>query len=284
MNCVILVCKIVLGIYQGQIIMKKSLLMIPCFGLLAACGGSDGGGSDETDPPYGFCSNGQSLTCTYSVSELELTYTMYVEHDDGLYFRGDFYSQYKPPVYPYEMTVSDIERLEILQDGVLHKRDDSTSITFSNLDTSGSNYEFYWYRNNELVGYSSVDRLPEPTKNFTYEVFNNTSLVTAQWDAVPDHKYSFEMAFLNCTYPDGERNISFDASVPNYSISQPESSFTIDVETQFGEKISELMSSYQSCYIAGRIIGDSQTMIPTQHVGNIKLNFAANDSVFMNLF
>lgn len=279
----ILVCKIVLGIYQGQIIMKKSLLMIPCFGLLAACGGSDGGGSDETDPPYGYCSNAQEMTCTYPVSQLELRYTMYLRNDNSMYFRGDFYSEHKPPIFPYEMYVSDIDRVEIVQDGVVHSRKNASGIEFPTIDPTGSMYEFNWYRNDELVGYTTLDRLPEPIRDISTNVYELTNTVRIQWSAASDHSYDIDMYSLTCEN-NGVKALVKEPNQPNYPVSEGMSTVSLDVFDLYGQTIEELKTTYDTCYSLIDINGYDLLSLPDQHIGNITLNFKSQEMAFISLF
>lgn len=283
MNCMILVCKIVLGIYQGQVIMKKSLLMIPCFGLLAACGGSDGGGSDETDPPYGYCSNAQEMTCTYPVSQLELRYTMYLRNDNSMYFRGDFYSDYKPPIYPYEMYVSDIDRVEIVQDGVVHSRENLSGIEFPTIDAMGAMYEFNWYRNDELVGYTTLDRLPEPISDISINSYELTNSVRIQWSAASDHRYDIDIHSLRC-YSNGDVALSKESKQPNYIVSEGFAFASFDLLNHYNETIEGLKENYDQCSILADINGRNLLSVPDQHIGNITLNFKSNETLYIELF
>ncbi|WP_258132483.1 hypothetical protein [Aliivibrio sifiae] len=264
--------------------MKKKLFVISCFSLLTACGGSDSGGSnDVAEPPYGYCSNEQEMTCTYPVSQLELKYTMYLHNDNSMLLSGSFYSEYKPPVFPYEMLISDIERVEVLQDGVLLTRSDPLSLQYAVLDTSASMYEFNWYRNDHLVGYSSIDRLPEPINNISVLRKMAISIVSVSWDGFVDHTYTLDVGSLSCY----NENALVENIAPNNSeyVSQEVSpSISIDLTSQYNKTIQELQASYESCNIIANISGTNDLAIPVQHVGNITLDFKAEETVLLNLF
>ncbi|MEI8593849.1 hypothetical protein [Photobacterium sp. Hal280] len=228
---------------------KKVILSTVLF--LSACGGSDSGDGISLNKvksnDKAKCSNSRLDSCYYDINQLALN-IMFRKNDTGVLNVTASVSGPKQDIY---FTGSDV--LEIHADGevFLPTNNGADSLRYENIPDNAQIYEFFWYRNSQLVEYNSIDGITEPSVILSTSQHDGSNTITTDWLNNPDYTYQIHTPSLWCT------NLNYESEMFSPStgiLDNQRPPYQATLQALYGKNIESLKVNYRSCDISVTLI------------------------------
>lgn len=253
--------------------MRHNKLYFALVGLLAGCGG--GGGSDSKPSiETGVCGNTQEHSCSYSVDQLQANFRVEVDNSADQVELHATVSRIGDHIN--ELILADEDRFEIVADGKTYRSrvNEFGKIEFDKVSMSSNHdYEFFYYRNDQLAGYATLLYGPDKV-----EQGGTASAIVGgnefSFDALMGAHTSFDILDLSLSCTVFEPFQDKDWYVDNSDRKRPDlkdvyGSQTWQLDTIFGISYSDLQATYDTCSVRAYYWGDTQTTSAEVHDGTV---------------
>ncbi|MDO6582540.1 hypothetical protein Q4491_14430 [Photobacterium sp. 2_MG-2023] len=230
--------------------MNKNVILCAVL-FLSACGGSGSGEQINQNKVKSNnnanCSNSRLDSCYYDVNQLSLN-VMFSKNNTGTLNVSASVSGPKQDIF---FTGSDV--LEIHADGevLLPANNGANRLIYENIPDNAQIYEFFWYRNSQLIEYNSIDGLTEPSVILSTNQHDGTNTITTDWLNNPDYTYQIHTPSLWCTNLNNESEM-FSPSTELLDNQRPPYQATL--QALYGKNIENLKINYRSCDISVTLI------------------------------
>ncbi|WP_274016311.1 hypothetical protein [Vibrio parahaemolyticus] len=264
--------------------MKRKVFFVACASLaLSACGGGEGGEKDSnTIAPSNNesqCGNMPEMSCSYDINKLTLNFSLRTTSDYMIRPGASFYaSGYSQGIFP-----SQIDTIEIHADGKVYKPDNkyNPNVSFPIIPVGAPAYEFYWYRNGDLVTSTSIDQIASPINIVSKNEKNGRDIVSVEWIEENNHQYDVELRFLTCTQNNGEV-VNIDPI--EYRYENHTSPFSFSLQEQFSRTIDELKSDYAECDVFIDISSKNLLTTPSHQSRKLLIHSYSGELFNISLF
>lgn len=254
--------------------MRTAFFLILAALAVSACGGGESNSNNnvESNKNDFQCGNMPEMSCTYSVDKLTLNIILETTSDYKLQPRALFIASGPiHGIYP-----SQIDNIEIHAQGKIYKPENQYDplVSFPIIPTGAPVYEFYWYRNGELVAYTSIDQLSSPIHMVSQGEHDGTDTVSVEWVKENNHQYDVKLVFLTCMNESG-KTIFIDPLEERYE--NQNSPFQFSIQDQFSKTISDLQANYSACEVLMNISGNNHSVISSHQPRELVIHSYSNE-------